>query len=107
MQVQVALDGLELVQEPDKVLQAAAQAIDGPGCNHVYLAAGNVLEQAIEARTLVPALGAADGGIFVEANHLPARAGSNGLQLTSLVLRRLAVRGNTEIDADLLHAIPQ
>src|SRR5262249_46322998 len=41
---------------------------------HVDLAGGDILQQPIEARTLVAAVGAADVGVLVEADDHPARA---------------------------------
>jgi hypothetical protein len=73
----VTVQRLEFVQEADEILQAAAEAIDGPCCDHVDLARRGVVEQSIEARTLVAAVGARDAGVLVDADDLPARALSN------------------------------
>ncbi|WP_458192560.1 hypothetical protein [Bradyrhizobium sp. UFLA05-153] len=89
------LRGLEVAQEADQILQAAAEAINAPGRDHVDLAGGDILQQPIEARTLVAAVGAADVGVLVEACDHPARALSDRLQLAALVLRGLSVSADT------------
>jgi len=65
VQVEIAPECLQLTQEPDQVLKAAAKAIDGPSSDHVDLARGRVFEQAIEARPLVAPLGTRNAGILV------------------------------------------
>jgi hypothetical protein len=53
-----------LTEKVQQVDQRPAQAIDGPCRNHVNVAPSDGLEQAIEARPLVAALGAGDTGIL-------------------------------------------
>jgi hypothetical protein len=96
---------LLVCEEADQVLQAAAETIDRPSGDHVDLAAGGILQQSIEFRALVPALRSADPSVLVKINHLPAGASGYRLKLTPLVLGRLAVSRNTEINADAPHDV--
>jgi hypothetical protein len=60
MQEQVDAQGVQLAQEAHEVLEAAAQAVDTPGHDHIELTARSSPAQRIERRSLVAALGAAD-----------------------------------------------
>jgi hypothetical protein len=90
---------LQIGQEAHQVLHAAAEPIDRPGGNHVDLACRGVLEQPIETGPLVAALGAADAGVLIDADDLPAGPGCNSLQLVALVLGRLPVCADADVDA--------
>ena len=57
---------MEFAEEVQQVDQRPAEAIDRPGRDHVDVAAGDGLEQAIEARALVAAFGAGDAGVLKE-----------------------------------------
>ena len=41
VQVEIAADGVQLVEETDEILQRSAETIDGPCRNHVDLALGD------------------------------------------------------------------
>jgi hypothetical protein len=56
MQEQVNPEGVQLGQEADQVLQAAAETIDGPGHHDIELALSGVAAQRVEGRALVAAL---------------------------------------------------
>jgi hypothetical protein len=60
VQVQVYDLGLEVDEEADEVLQAAAEAIDGPAGDNVELLPRYAAEQGVELRAVPPPLGAAD-----------------------------------------------
>ncbi len=102
MQEQVDALGVKLAQEVQQVDQRASQAIDRPGCDHVDVAAGNGLQQPIEARALVAALGAGDTGVLEELDHAPAVARGDLFKFTSLVFGRLLIRRDPQIDRDAL-----
>jgi hypothetical protein len=85
VQEQIDALGMELAEEVQQVDQRAAQAIDRPGRDHVDVAAGDGLQQAIEARPLVASLGAGDPGILEKLNQAPAVARGDLFDLTSLV----------------------
>jgi hypothetical protein len=80
MQEQVHAFGVEFAQEVQQVDQGAAQAIDRPSRDHVDVAASNGLEQAIEARPLVAALGAGDTSVLEELDYAPAMARGDFLE---------------------------
>jgi hypothetical protein len=66
MQEQVDALGVKFAEEVQQINQGAGQAIDRPGRDHVDVAAGDGLEQPIEARALVAAFGAGDAGVLKE-----------------------------------------
>jgi hypothetical protein len=84
--VEVTSQGLQLCQEAGEILHAAAETVDGPGRNHVDPPRRGILEHAIKSRPLVAAFGAADAGVFVDVDDLPAGARRDRLQLAPLVL---------------------
>ena len=83
-----------------QILQAAAQPIDGPCRDHVDLFPGNRLEQFVEARAAITALGTADALVFEHGHHLPAVALGDGLQLAFLVLDGLLVGRDPDVQGD-------
>jgi hypothetical protein len=102
VQEQVDALGVEFAQEVQQVDQRPAEAIDRPGRDHVDVAPGHRLEQAIEARALVAALGARDAGILEELYHAPAVARGDLFQFTSLVFGGLLAGRDPQIDRDAL-----
>src|SRR5260370_31472032 len=103
MQVEIATERLQFVQEPDQMLKAAAEPVDRPDRDHVDLARRRVPHQPIKAGTLVAALRATDAGVLVELDHLPARPRGDRFQLTALVLGGLPRCADSKINADALH----
>jgi hypothetical protein len=103
VQVEVAFKRPQFHQQANQVLHGAAEPIDGPRCNHVDLARRGVLKQAIKCRPLIAPLSAADAGILIDLDDLPAAAGCHGLELLALVEGRLAARADPEIDPDPLY----
>jgi hypothetical protein len=57
---------VQLGQESNQVLKAAAEPIDAPGHHHVELALSSVPAERIECATLVAALGARNPVILVD-----------------------------------------
>ena len=98
VQVQIYARRVQLIEESDKVLQGATQAIDRP-CHHdVELSADARLEKGVELRSLLAALGAADAVVDVLGRHHPPPALGHGTQLKELVLGGLAVGGDAGVD---------
>jgi hypothetical protein len=56
-EIEIAADGVQLVEETDEILQRSTEAIDGPSRNHVDLALGHCLEELVEGGALVAPLG--------------------------------------------------
>ena len=75
------------------------QPIDGPRRDHVELFAVDGLQQRIEAGPLVAALGAADAGILIDLDDLPARSGRDRFQLAALVAGLLFRGADPQIDS--------
>ena len=65
---------MELGQEVDEVLQAAAEPIDRPRHHHIELALGGIPKERIKGWALIPALGTADAVILVDLDDLAAHA---------------------------------
>jgi hypothetical protein len=68
-------DGFEILDSAQEINEGAAETVYGPGHDHIELPANCVLEHGVEARPLVPALGAADASILVDLDE-PANRGS-------------------------------
>ena len=78
VKIQADAPSLKFNEVMDKVLQAAAEPVDGPHRHHVELALGRRLEQGIEAGTLIAALGARR---LVLADRHDPPAGALGFRL--------------------------
>jgi hypothetical protein len=74
MQEQVDAESVELGQEGDQVLKAAAQPVDRPCHHYVELPLGRISAQTIEARPLHSPLGATDAMVAVDLDDLQATA---------------------------------
>jgi hypothetical protein len=97
---------MQLGQEADQILQAAAEPVDRPRHDHVELALCCIPAESIEPRALVPALGAADTMILVDLADVPAHAAGDFGQLALLVGGRLLDGGNPKIQNGTLHWKP-
>src|SRR5258708_4453069 len=84
------------------MLQAAADAVDRPGGDHVELASGSGLRKPLERRALVAALGAADAVIDVLLDDLPAALLGDPQEVLALVFYRLAGCADSQIKPDSL-----
>jgi len=96
---------VKLAEEVQQVDQGAAQAIDRPGRDHVDVAPGNGLQQPIEARALVAALGAGDTGVLEKLDEAPVMALRSALLRTCRPPRRSAPAANAfnpAIESDVL-----
>src|SRR5262249_598415 len=93
---------MDLAQERHEMLQGTAETIYRPRRNHVELAPRCVLEHAVEGRTLVPVLSAADAMVADLLHGLPGPALSHGQQLAALVLHALPVGRYASVDGDAL-----
>ena len=60
---------MQLGEEADQILQAAAEPIDRPRHHHVELPLGSIPAQPIKCRALVPAFGAADAVVLVDMDE--------------------------------------
>jgi hypothetical protein len=75
MQKQVDAKRVQLRQEADEILEAAAEPIDGPSHYYVESAPRGVLAQCIESGALITAFGATDTMILVHLDDLAPDAG--------------------------------
>jgi hypothetical protein len=77
MEHEVNSERVQLEQEADEILQGAAKPIDRPCHHHIELATGGILAQCVECRPLDAPFGTADALVPVDADDVPAHAGSN------------------------------
>src|SRR5262249_15844705 len=106
MQEQINVQGMQLGQEGNKILQAAAEPIDAPSHDHVELALSAIAQKPIELSPLVPALSAADAVILVDTDDLAAHAAGNLAQLPLLVGRGLVGGRNSQVENGTFHRNP-
>jgi hypothetical protein len=78
VELQVTAHRLQFTGEADEVLKTAAEPVDAPCRDHVDLARCGIHSQPIEAGTLVAPFGAADAGILIDTDDLPAGPRGNG-----------------------------
>src|SRR6516164_2971282 len=100
------MERVQLGQEADEVLKAAAKPINRPGHDHIELALIGVPDESIERRPLVPALGARNTMILVNVNDLTAHPISHLAKFALLISRRLIRGRNPEIKNSSFHRIP-
>jgi hypothetical protein len=103
VQIEVDLGRVQLGQEGDKVLQAAAETIDRPSHDHVELSPRCSPAERIERWALIAALGAADAVILVDLDDLAAHAAGDLAKLALLVGGRLVDGGDAEIENGAFH----
>jgi hypothetical protein len=89
---------VQMLQEGDEILQAAAQAVDAPGHYDVELSSRGVLVQLVESRTLVTAFGAAEPVVLVDLDNLVPHALGGGAKLAFLVVRGLFERADAKVE---------
>ena len=107
MKVEINALGVQLAEEGDQLLQRAAKAIDRPGRHLIEFAPSDAVAEAIVTRPLVAALGAADPGIGIGGNHIPAVPLGDGRKLALLVLDGLLCRGDPKVKGNsLCHGDP-
>ena len=105
MQEEIDALGVEFAEEVQQVDQRAAEAIDGPCRHHVDVAAGDGLQQRVEARPLVAALGPRDTGVLEKLDEAPVMALRSALLRTCRPPRRSAPAANAfnpAIESDVL-----
>jgi hypothetical protein len=85
VKVQVDLEGVNLGQEGDQVLQRAAKPVDRPRHDHVELPLGRVRAQLVELRAFVSALGAADNVVTIDVRDFAPHPLGNLPQLALLI----------------------
>ena len=94
---------VQLGQEANQVLQAAAEPIHRPCHHHVELPLGSVPAQRVEGWALFPALGAADAVVLVDVDDLAAHAAGDLAQLALLVGGRLVDGRDPKIENSAFH----
>ena len=85
------------------MLQAAAEAIDRPGHDHVELATGRRLMKGVELRPLVFCFCPGDTMVLLNPNDLPTGPLGDLTQFSLLVCRGLIEGRNPEIEDCSLH----
>src|SRR6266487_2816949 len=98
MEVEVDLQGMQLGQERDQVLQRTAQSINRPRHDDVELAPGRALAQGVESGPAISTLGAADALVAIDVEDLAAHSVGDLPERALLVLGRLPIQ---RTDADV------
>jgi hypothetical protein len=65
---------VQLGQESNEILKAAAKPVNGPRHHHVELPLGSIAAHAVEGRPAIPAFGAANAVVFVNMDDFAAHA---------------------------------
>ena len=89
---------MQLGQEGDQVLQAAAETIDRPSHNNIELPCAGVTAKRVESRPLFSALGARNAVVLVDLHYFPTGTFSYFAQLTILIGRGLVGGRDPEIE---------
>src|SRR6478672_1665121 len=98
---------MKSLENGEQIGERSTEPIHRPRRDHVELFRVHRLHHGVEPWALVPALGAANASVLVDLDGLPAGSLSDGLQLATLIVSRLLISGDTEIDGDALHgALP-
>src|SRR5262245_32919163 len=95
---------MQLGQEADQVLQAAAQPVHRPSHDHVEFPTRGITAQLVERRPLVASPGAADAMILVDPDDLAAHPTRDLAQLAFLIGRSLIDRTDPELDNRSAHS---
>ena len=89
LKIEIATRGIQFAEKPDEILQRAAETVDRPGRDDVDLAGDCRLQQAIEFRSLVAPLGAADAAIGKHVDDVPSLGLARRAQHLLLIVDRL------------------
>jgi hypothetical protein len=92
LEVEIAADGMQFVEETDEILQRSAEAIDGPCRDHVDLTLGYGFEELVEGGALVAALGSRYALVGKLADDAAATPRRRREELAALVLDGLVIR---------------
>jgi hypothetical protein len=93
----------ECTSDRNPVLQRPAQAVHGPGHDHVESGAGRVHQQSVEAGPAVTGPGAGDPVVPIDPDDLVAHPGGDLEELPLLVVGRLLGRADPEIESGAAH----
>jgi hypothetical protein len=94
---------METLENAEQVGKRSTEPVHRPSGDHIELLRVHCLHHRIKPRTLVPALRAANAGVLVNLDDLPAGARGDRFKFTALIAGFLFRGGHTEIDRDLLH----
>src|SRR6516165_4215317 len=104
VEVQIDAAGLQRLDRAQQIDQASSDAIDTPRHDDVELAPGRILKHLVETWTSIAALRAADTGVVILLDHLPAPPFGDLAQGGDLVLNGLLVGRYADVNSGaLLH----
>src|SRR4029077_4825222 len=89
--------GLEVLDGMQQIDERAPDTVDRPRHNDFKLSLAGIIEQPIEARAGPASLSAGYARVVVNRNHPPATALGDLAELYLLVLHRLLVRADAQI----------
>jgi hypothetical protein len=91
---------VQALENTEQVGERSAKPVNRPRCDHIELLGVHRLHHSVQSRTLISALGSADASVFVNIGNLPAGPFGDRLKLSTLIVSRLLVRRNSEIDGN-------
>src|SRR6266700_5996921 len=104
MEVEVDLQGMQLGQERDQVLQRTAQSINRPRHDDVELAPGRGLAHGVESGSPISTLGAADALVAIDVEDLAAQSVGDLPARALLVLGRMPIlRTDADVQSGAAH----
>jgi len=104
VEIEVAASGLDVRQEAHQIAQGASKPVNAPRRHDVHLAPRHGLQEAVEARPLVPPLSTADALIGEGLDDGPAGSRGDLVEHEELVLDGLGILRDADIQGCALQA---
>ena len=98
MQIEVTASGLDVTQEAHQIGQGASQTVHRPCGHDVHFTPRHGRQEAVVARSPVPALAAADALVSERVDNGPARPSGDLVEHEELVLHGLGVRADPDVE---------
>jgi hypothetical protein len=100
IEVQINAGALELAEEGDEVLQAAAEPVNRPSRDYVELSAHDRFVQSVKPWPVAAPLGAGYSSVNILGRYAPASPIARSHKLAPLVLDCLVVCADAQIQGD-------
>jgi hypothetical protein len=103
IEVQIDAARLQMLNRTKQINQRAPYSIDSPHHDHIEATPPRVLQHLIETGALVPALGSAYSSVAESLDNLPPSAHGNLGEPRNLILYRLPVCADADVQGGALH----